>query len=155
MNKTEKSILRTILQMSYPLQIKNSKVALDDTLKNRAFVQKLFYWINTDDIDSFICEDKIYVRIKEIIMYFLDIVKREAKMNKTERSILHCVLLLARDFFHGCDDFELDNTPENYEFAKKCNEYTGDGDPYIHKGKICMVDYLLIEYFAEVFDDKT
>lgn len=73
----------------------------------------------------------------------------------SELLVLADLLNMADDEFgnHGCNDYELDNTPENYNLVKDALEWNGDSEdrePTISPdGKtIYTQDYFLMGYFA-------
>ena len=69
---------------------------------------------------------------------------------KTELEVMAKLLELASDQFsnHGCNDFELPNTPQNVALLKKVNSVTGDdSDPVAYNNGLCGNDSALMQYF--------
>lgn len=66
------------------------------------------------------------------------------------------MLNLAADQFgnHGCNDFELPNTPENMEFIKRViawSDYPED-EPHLHADQILTMDWEVMRYCADVLE---
>lgn len=74
-------------------------------------------------------------------------------MFKTDYRIAAMMLKMASDEFgnHGCNDFELPNTPENQRFVKRLNIYYGYPEELnLSKDgtKIYLMDYNVMDYCA-------
>lgn len=83
------------------------------------------------------------------------------KKKHPEYKILYELLDMASDEFsnHGCNDFYIDNTPENVELLRMAHEWNTNGDtsePFeiVLSGdgtKIYVMDYYLMDYFSHLF----
>jgi hypothetical protein len=75
-------------------------------------------------------------------------------MNPTMLKLASELLKMAADEFsnHGCNDFELDDTPENRELIINMQTEGGWDDPKevrVHDGKIFTTDWGLMRYLAK------
>ena len=75
-------------------------------------------------------------------------------MNETQRKITAEMLDIASDEFirHGCNDFALDNTPENLQFIKDMiaqSDYPED-EPMICDGEILTMDWIVMRYCRDL-----
>ena len=59
------------------------------------------------------------------------------------------LLELAKDTFsnHGCNDFNIENTPENQQIVKEL--YSDSADFEFVTETICVMDWMLMDYYAE------
>jgi hypothetical protein len=82
-------------------------------------------------------------------------------IHSVEARIAAEMLELAADEFgnHGCNDFELDNTPENLAFVKRliaAGDYPEDEPNLSGDGtKIYLMDWLIMGYCADVLKGET
>lgn len=78
-----------------------------------------------------------------------------------EYKILANLLEMASDEFsnHGCNDYELDDTPENralMDLALRWNAPNGPEEEWetrTYQGKIITMDYFLMSYFSHLFKE--
>lgn len=85
------------------------------------------------------------------------------KKKHPEYKILSDLLDMASEEFsnHGCNDFEIDNTPENMELLRMAHEWNVKGDasqpfdPMITNDgtTIYVMDYFLMGYFSHLFKE--
>jgi hypothetical protein len=79
-------------------------------------------------------------------------------LTPTQRKIAAHMLRLAAESYsnHGCNDFELPNTPNNLQFVKDMiaqSDYMEDA-PSIHNGNLLMLDWEVMEYCADLLDPQ-
>ena len=83
-------------------------------------------------------------------------------MNKSEWKVLSDLLDMADQEFsnHGCNDYELENTPENRKIAEDAEHYLMD-DAFKSiaisddGNKIYPSDAILMGYFAHIADENS
>lgn len=83
------------------------------------------------------------------------------KKKHPEYKILADLLETASDEFsnHGCNDYELDDTPENRDLLEAAHWWNVNNDrsqPFeivVYKGKLITSDYFLMDYFSHLFDE--
>ena len=82
-----------------------------------------------------------------------------SKHKHPEYAILASLLEMAHDEFsnHGCNYYELENTPENYALVEAMNKWNSD-DPedqevQIYNNKIIVMDWFLMAYFSHLFKE--
>lgn len=74
-------------------------------------------------------------------------------MKKIEFECLIKILRMSADKFsnHSCNDFVIENTPENLEFA---SQIIDGGEPFIDEDGIYVLDYVLMRYLADMLEEK-
>ncbi len=74
------------------------------------------------------------------------------ELTPLERAVAGEMLSLASWRFskHGCNDYDLPNTPEHKSLALAAAEWAGDKDPEVrvHGDKLGTMDWLLMDYLA-------
>lgn len=83
------------------------------------------------------------------------------KMTRNELSLAGKLLRMAADKFgnHGCNDFELENTDENWQLIVAMRIWNGDPEntgkrPALHK-KIRTDDWYVMAYLAHRLSEET
>ena len=79
-------------------------------------------------------------------------------MNKFHKVLAAKMLDMAADEFsnHGCNDFTLEDTPENRDFYVKMMKETCGEDVEVtpSKGKIYAMDYSIMNYLAGMLEKE-
>lgn len=78
---------------------------------------------------------------------------------KTELMVASRLLRLAADEFsnNGCNDFYLEDTPENQKLVRQMQKDEGIDDPetiFCHDGRIISIDWMLMGYLSRRFKDE-
>lgn len=77
-------------------------------------------------------------------------------MTKTQLTVIAAMLDMAADEFsnHGCNDYELPNTPENLEFVRTmiaASDYPDD-EPHLSSdgARIYLMDWMVMRYCEDL-----
>lgn len=81
-------------------------------------------------------------------------------MNSTEKAILLKFLDDLSDHMSnaGCNDLDLENTPENYELVAAAEKYCAEQNqekplpPLFYKDKICTTDFIILSYLVNLIE---
>jgi hypothetical protein len=83
----------------------------------------------------------------------------EESMNKVDARLAAQMLRIASSEFgnHGCNDYELPNTPENLAFVKRLNVAAGYHEDELNiseNGKVIyLINYQIMDYCAKVLEE--
>lgn len=83
-------------------------------------------------------------------------------MNSTEKAMLLKFLDNLSDHMGnaGCNDLDLENTPDNYELVAAAEKYCAEQNkeeprpPHVYKNKICTTDFIVLSYLVGLIENN-